>query len=62
LQELGNQAAAVAGLDIFGGDVIVSPEGELTLIDLNDWPSFAPCRERASYAIAEFISKRVHAS
>jgi glutathione synthase/RimK-type ligase-like ATP-grasp enzyme len=62
LQELGNQAAAVAGLDIFGGDIIVSPEGELTLIDLNDWPSFAPCRERASYAIAEFISKRVHAS
>jgi hypothetical protein len=61
LQELGNQAAAVAGLDIFGGDVIVSPEGELTLIDLNDWPSFAPCRERASYAIAEHISKRVHA-
>lgn len=60
LQELGNKAAAVAGLDIFGGDVIVSPEGELTLIDLNDWPSFAPCRERASYAIAEHISKRVH--
>ncbi len=61
LQELANQAAAVAGLDIFGGDMIVSPEGELTLIDLNDWPSFAPCRERASYAIAEHISKRVHA-
>ena len=34
--------------------------GELTLIDLNDWPSFAPCRERASYAIADFITKRVH--
>jgi hypothetical protein len=62
LQMLGNEAAAAAGLDIFGGDVIVSPEGELTLIDLNDWPSFAPCRERASYAIAEFITKRVHAS
>jgi len=62
LQALGNEAAAAAGLDIFGGDVIVSPEGELTLIDLNDWPSFAPCRERASYAIAEFITKRVHAS
>jgi glutathione synthase/RimK-type ligase-like ATP-grasp enzyme len=62
LQVLGNQAAAAAGLDIFGGDVIVSREGELTLIDLNDWPSFAPCRERASYAIAEFITKRVHAT
>jgi len=61
LQNLGNRAAAAAGLDIFGGDVIVSPSGELTLIDLNDWPSFAPCRERASYAIADFITKRVHA-
>ncbi|MFL6589211.1 MAG: hypothetical protein ACJ8M4_03475 [Chthoniobacterales bacterium] len=62
LQRLGNQAATAAGLDIFGGDVIVSPAGELTLIDLNDWPSFAPCRERAAYAIADFITKRVHAS
>ena len=55
------EAAAAAGLDVFGGDVIVSPAGELTLIDLNDWPSFAPCRERAAYAIADFITKRVHA-
>ena len=62
LEALANRAADVAGLDIFGGDVIVSPTGELTLIDLNDWPSFAPCRERAAYAIADFISKRVHAS
>jgi glutathione synthase/RimK-type ligase-like ATP-grasp enzyme len=61
LETLANQAAAAAGLDIFGGDVIVSSTGELTLIDLNDWPSFAPCRERASYAIADFITKRVHA-
>jgi hypothetical protein len=62
LQDLGSKAAAAAGLDIFGGDVIVSSAGELTLIDLNDWPSFAPCRERASYVIADFITKRVHAS
>jgi hypothetical protein len=61
LEKLGNEAAAAAGLDVFGGDVIVSPAGELTLIDLNDWPSFAPCRERAAYAIADFITKRVHA-
>ena len=61
LQKLGDDAAATAGLDVFGGDVIVSPTGELTLIDLNDWPSFAPCRERAAYAIADFITKRVHA-
>ena len=62
LETLARRAATAAGLDIFGGDVIVSPEGELTLIDLNDWPSFAPCRERASYAIADFITRRVHAA
>jgi hypothetical protein len=62
LQRLGNDAAAAAGLDVYGGDVIVSARGELTLIDLNDWPSFAPCRERAAYAIADFIIKRVHAN
>jgi glutathione synthase/RimK-type ligase-like ATP-grasp enzyme len=61
LEKMANEAATVAGLDIFGGDVIVSPSGDLTLIDLNDWPSFAPCRERASSAIAEFITRRVHA-
>jgi glutathione synthase/RimK-type ligase-like ATP-grasp enzyme len=62
LESLANQAATAVGLDIFGGDVIVSPSGELILIDLNDWPSFAPCRERASYAIADFITRRVHAA
>jgi hypothetical protein len=61
LEALARRAATAAGLDIFGGDVIVSPSGELTLIDLNDWPSFAPCRERAAYAIADFIARRVHA-
>ena len=62
LETLAHRAATAVGLDIFGGDVIVSPSGELTLIDLNDWPSFAPCRERASYAIADFITRRVHAA
>jgi hypothetical protein len=62
LENLAREAAAAAGLHIFGGDLIVSSSGELTIIDLNDWPSFAPCRERASYAIADFITKRVHAT
>jgi hypothetical protein len=61
LENLAHRAASIVGLHIFGGDVIVSSAGELTLIDLNDWPSFAPCRERASYAIADFITRRVHA-
>jgi hypothetical protein len=61
LVRIAEQAAALAGLDIFGGDVIVSPAGELTLIDLNDWPSFAPCRDAAAGAIAGFLTRRVHA-
>jgi glutathione synthase/RimK-type ligase-like ATP-grasp enzyme len=59
---LANAAAAAAGLDIFGGDVIVGADGELTIIDLNDWPSFAPCRDQASVAIAAHLMRRVDAA
>jgi len=62
LRRLAGSAAAAAGLDVFGGDAIVSPAGELTLIDLNDWPSFAPCRDRASDAIADYLMRRLNAA
>ena len=62
LPRLAARAAAAAGLEIFGGDVIVSSDGELTLIDLNDWPSFAPCRDRAADAIGHYIMRRAHAA
>jgi len=61
LQQVAESAARAAGLDIFGGDVIVAADGELTLIDLNDWPSFAPCRDRASEAIAQYLMRRADA-
>lgn len=61
LRHLASRAAAAAGLTIFGGDVIVDEEGNLTLIDLNDWPSFAPCRKEASDAIATLIWSQIHA-
>lgn len=62
LQPLAERAAAAAGLDVYGGDVIVEPSGAITLIDLNDWPSFAPCRDAAADAIADFLTRRVHAA
>jgi hypothetical protein len=62
LVSIAQRAASAAGVDIFGGDVIVSPSGELTLIDLNDWPSFAPCRDAAAGAIAGYLTRRVHAA
>jgi len=62
LPRLAARAARAAGLEVFGGDVIVSASGELTLIDLNDWPSFAPCREAAADAIADYLARRAHAA
>ena len=62
LPRLASRAAQAAGLEIFGGDIIISPSGELTLIDLNDWPSFAPCREPAADAIADYLARRAHAA
>ncbi|MBO4850355.1 MAG: hypothetical protein J5529_05550 [Prevotella sp.] len=37
---------------VYGGDCIVTQEGDLAMIDFNDWPSFAPCRKEAARAIA----------
>jgi hypothetical protein len=60
LRDLADRAAAAAGLEIYGGDIIAEPSGALTLIDLNDWPSFAPCRAAAATAIADYLMRRVH--
>jgi hypothetical protein len=58
LIELARHAAAVLGLEIFGGDAIVTPSGELVLIDLNAWPSFALFRDEAAAEIAAYLEYR----
>ena len=55
LIKLAETSARLAGVYIYGGDVIVRKDGSLCLIDLNDWPSFAPVRDKASEKIAEMI-------
>ncbi|MDH6356505.1 hypothetical protein [Parabacteroides sp. PF5-9] len=55
LHNICNQAAAVLNVHIYGGDCIVSEDGSIRLIDFNDWPSFAPCRQEASSFIAQRI-------
>ena len=57
LKETGFAAARVLGVDIYGGDAIIRPDGSICLIDLNDWPSFAPCRNEAASNIAQSIIK-----
>lgn len=53
--------ACALGLDVFGGDLVVTAEGRPVLIDLNDWPSFARCRDEAAEAIAGYVIDRLAA-
>lgn len=55
LQVICNNAADILDIFIYGGDCIISEQGEIQIIDFNDWPSFAPCREEASKFIADCI-------
>ncbi|MDP6086271.1 MAG: hypothetical protein QGF68_09535 [Nitrospinota bacterium] len=59
LAALGRDASARLGLEIYGGDAVVTPEGEVFLIDLNDWPGFTGCQADASDAIAELSCERL---
>lgn len=54
-----NKAAEALDIKIYGGDCILSPDGEITIIDFNDWPSFAPCRVEASAVIARAILSEI---
>ncbi|WP_321436412.1 sugar phosphate nucleotidyltransferase [uncultured Bacteroides sp.] len=53
------KASQKMGLSIYGGDCIVSPTGDIRIIDFNDWPSFAPCCEQAAEAIATLIVNKI---
>ena len=55
LQKHTRAAAKCLGLEIFGGDAIVTSEGRIYLIDINSWPSFARFRNEASARIAEYL-------
>jgi hypothetical protein len=52
------ESGAALSLEIFGGDLVIGEDGRTTLIDLNDWPSFAPCRDAAARAIARHLELR----
>ena len=58
LKELVFAAARAVGLEVFGGDVAFPEPAAPVLIDLNDWPSFAPVRAAAAAAIAGYIDDK----
>ncbi len=59
LKDICIQASEVLGVEVYGGDAIVSKDGVVRLIDFNDWPSFAPCREEAAKAITQVIIRKI---
>lgn len=61
LQGMAARAAETLGVEIYGGDAIVTRDGRLVLIDLNDWPTFAPCRGAAGRAIGAYLKEQLHA-
>ena len=59
LKETAFKAAEALGLSIFGGDAIITPEGEIYIIDLNDFPSFSPVRKEAAREIATIVTEKI---
>ncbi|MEF2643223.1 MAG: hypothetical protein U0M50_04070 [Paramuribaculum sp.] len=55
------EASEVLDVKVYGGDCIISPEGDIRIIDFNDWPSFAPCRAAAAPHIAKCVLSAVKA-
>lgn len=56
LHEICRKASEVLDVKIYGGDCVISADGDIQLIDFNDWPSFAPCRDEAAVHIAKCIT------
>jgi hypothetical protein len=56
LEEIAFAAADALQLMVWGGDAIIDPDGRIGVIDMNDFPSFRPCREAAAKAIAQCVT------
>lgn len=56
LKSTADRAAVALNIHVYGGDAIVDSSGKFSIIDFNDWPSFAPCRTEASLHIASTLA------
>jgi hypothetical protein len=59
LREISESAASLLGLEVYGGDAIISPGGGISIIDVNAWPSFALYRDVAADHISDLIADRM---
>ncbi|MBQ4366819.1 MAG: hypothetical protein II786_01885 [Muribaculaceae bacterium] len=61
LKSMCQRAAEELNVVVYGGDCIVGEDGDIKIIDFNDWPSFAPCRNEAAPHIAKAILATIKA-
>lgn len=59
LRDICARAAKELDVRIYGGDCIVDEDGTIRIIDFNDWPSFAPCRDEAGPHIAKCVMQAI---
>lgn len=59
LKAMCQRASEIMDVRIYGGDCIVDADGTVRIIDFNDWPSFAPCRQEAAPHIAKCILNEI---
>ena len=58
LWTVARQAAKAVGLEVYGGDAILTERNGPVLIDLNDWPSFSRCCQSAARNIAAYVGAK----
>jgi glutathione synthase/RimK-type ligase-like ATP-grasp enzyme len=59
LRSIAFEAAHAIGIEIFGGDCIVTADGQIYIIDINDFPSFSAYCEEAAEEIAMLIENKI---
>jgi glutathione synthase/RimK-type ligase-like ATP-grasp enzyme len=60
MKEIVFAAAEALGLEIYGGDGIVGSDGSISVIDMNDFPSFSSVREDAAREIAVYMTEKIN--
>ena len=58
LREAAERLAVAVGIEVYGGDCIVGQDQTFCIIDFNDWPSFARCRDEAAEAVAAIVGSK----
>lgn len=51
--------ASAVGVEVYGGDAIITEDSKIYIIDINSWPSFARVRDKARKEIAKHIYSKL---